>query len=322
MTVENAKKGRSTNGSSPQAETQDSWEQSRPDQMNSNDPLAASKHSKNQAEYSRQTIANEILEAAKTVCGELITDTERTLEKAKYLEGEADRKHVEAHEERERAAAIRQEAEDYREALIDETKRQSTEQLERARATAERECAEMRSRASIESEKMLAEAQIMRAAALEELEAQKIYAEAARFQAASQDSLTQARNRLNFSRTSELLKPVSAVQETTSPGPAPDPVKTNVSDPKTDPSGHQTQIDRATAMAVSAIEIEPSPEQSPGHAGEADGSASDPIPALVKLRNMQDAASRAVDAAVAEERKPANLKKRATKSKRTTTKKS
>ena len=166
--------------------------------------MLASKLTKSEAEISRQTIANEILEAAKTVCGELIADTERTLEKARYLEGEADRKHVEAHEERERAAAIRQEAEEYREALIEDTKRQSGEQLERARSTAERECAEMKSRASIESEKMLAQAQVMRAAALEELEAQKIYAEAARFQAASQETLTQARNRLNYSRTSDL----------------------------------------------------------------------------------------------------------------------
>ena len=226
MTSENAKTNRSINGSGTHAATMDTWEQSSPDSASSADTLLASKLTKSEAEISRQTIANEILEAAKTVCGELIADTERTLEKARYLEGEADRKHVEAHEERERAAATRQEAEEYREALIEDTKRQSGEQLERARSTAERECAEMKSRASIESEKMLAQAQVMRAAALEELEAQKIYAEAARFQAASQETLTQARNRLNYSRTSDLLKPAS-VSHASSPETTPRPVKTN-----------------------------------------------------------------------------------------------
>ena len=237
--------------------------------------------------------------------------------KGKVSGREADRKHVEAHEERERAAAIRQEAEEYREALIEETKRQSTEQLDRARATAERECAEMKSRASIESEKMLAEAQIMRAAALEELEAQKIYAEAARFQAASQETLTQARNRLNFSRTSDLLRPASVTHET-SPEPTPRPVKNNVSDPETDPAGHQSQIDRATAIAMGGLEIDPPTETTNGENTNSSAGAINPI---TELRNMQEAASRAVDAAVAEEKKPANLK-RTTRSKKTTTKKS
>ena len=49
------------------------------------------------------------------------------MEKARYLEGEADRKHVEAHEERARTIAIRQEAEEYREALIEDAKRQSSD---------------------------------------------------------------------------------------------------------------------------------------------------------------------------------------------------
>ena len=194
MTSENSNTSKSTNGSSPYTEESGPRVQSQIGQANGNDPLTASKRSKSEAEYARQNISNETLEAAKTVCGELIADTERTLEKARYLESEADRKHVEAHEEWERAAAIRQEAEEYRETLIEDTKRQAAEQIERTRATAEWECSEMVERASIDSEKMMAQAQVMRAAALEELEAQKIYAEAAKFQSASQETLNQARN--------------------------------------------------------------------------------------------------------------------------------
>ncbi len=117
----NAKKVTSANGSGSYTAAIDPWEQSRSDQTDGQEPLAVSKFAKGEAENTRQNIANEILEAAKTVCGELIADTERTLEKARYLEAEADRKHIEAHEERERAADIRLEAEEYRESLIEKS---------------------------------------------------------------------------------------------------------------------------------------------------------------------------------------------------------
>ena len=256
----------------------------------------SSKLAKGEAEIARQNIANEILEAAKTVCGELIADTERTLEKARYLEAEADRKHVEAHEERERAADIRLEAEEYRESLIEDAKRQSSDHLERARASSERECTELKQKASIEAEKMMAQAQVMRAAALEELEAQKIYAEAARSNRLRRETLDQARNRLDSARTSSLLK--SAIQkQPEAPAPVAEPIKNNVTDPGSDPAGHQSQIDRATAMVLGGINIDPPDTGSNGHTGAMD--------ALEELRSMQEAASRAVDAALADERKPA-----------------
>ena len=309
MTSETSNTSKSTNGSSPHAEASGLWDESQLGQTSGNDPLTASKRSKSEAEYARQNIANEILEAAKTVCGELIADAERTLEKARYLEGEADRKHVEAHEERERTATIRQEAEEYRETLIEDAKRQAAEQIERARAAAERECSEMVERASIDSEKMMAQAQVMRAAALEEMEAQKIYAEAAKFQSTSQETLNQARNRLGFARISALLKPGTS-KPTGPPTSVEQPANGAVTDPGPDPAGHQGQIDRSTAMATGAISFESA-------TGPTDG-AKDAITSLVELRNMQEAASKAVDAAVAEERKPTR-QKRTTKSKKTST---
>ena len=306
MTSANAKKGTSATGTG--TANPDPWDQSRPDKTISKEPLSASKLVKSEAEYSHQNIANEILEAAKTVCGELIADTERTLEKARYLESEADRKQIEAHEERERATEIRQEAEEYRESLIEDAKRQSSEHIERARAAAERECSEMKQRASIEAEKMMAQAQIMRAAALEELEAQKIYAEAARFKVASQETLTQARNRLDDARTSALLKP-GILKKPQVPREAADPVKNNVSDPGTDPD----HIHRATSIARGTVNVDSWPKSGNGHA--------DAVDSLEELRSMQEAASKAVDAALAEERKPTKPK-RTTKSKKTTKNKS
>ena len=311
MTSAKTKEDTSPNGSSSYAAATDPCERSRSDSAHDHEQLAASKLAKGEAEYARQNIANEILEAAKTVCGELIADTQRTLEKARYLEAEADRKHVEAHEERERAADIRLEAEEYRESLIEDAKRQSTEHIERARTAAERECSEMKQRASIEAEKMMAHAQVMRAAALEELEAQKIYAEAARFKAASQETLDQARNRLDGARTLALLKPGTPKQPQV-PAPPADPVKNNVSDPESDPAGHQSQIDRAADFALGNITFDPPVEADNGH--------TDAMDSLVELRSMQEAASKAVDAALSEERKPAKPR-RTTKRKTTNTNK-
>jgi hypothetical protein len=81
---------------------------------------------------------------------------------------------------------------------------------------------------------MMAQAQVMRAAAIEELEAQKIYAEAAKFQSASQDTLNQARNRLGFARTSALLKP-GAWKPTETSISAEQPAEGPVTDPEQDP---------------------------------------------------------------------------------------
>jgi len=306
LTSANPKKSTSANGSGNYSATVDPWEQSRPD---GTDSLEISRLTKNEAEHTRQGIANEILEAAKTVCGELIADTERTLEKARYLETEADRKHVEAHEERERASDIRLEAEEYRESMIEDAKRQASEHIERARAAAERECSEMKQRASIEAEKMMAQAQVMRAAAQEELEAQKIYAEAARFKIASQETLTQARNRLDESRTSALLKP-GTVKTPQAPAAISERVKNNISDPGNDPAGHQGQIDRASAIATGTIDV----------GTESGYDRANAMESLRELRNMQEIAARAVDHALAIEKKPAKAK-RTIKRKKTTAKK-
>ena len=203
---------------------------------------------KNDAEHARQTIANEILEAAKAVCGELIVDTERTLEKARFLESEADRKHLESHEEIQLSEGIRRDAEEFRDSMLEEAKRQADELLERARATAERETSEMKQRASIEADKMMAHARVMRGAAAEELEAQKIYAEAARFKSDSQGTLSQARSRFGTGRTEALIKDSSRPKAEKVQAPAPRPVKTNKEVDGADVD-HQVKVNRAAELA-------------------------------------------------------------------------
>ena len=279
--------------------TADPWEQSRIRNAVADDTLSSAQAVKNDAEHARHTIANEILEAAKTVCGELIADTERTLEKARFLEAEADRKHLESHEELQRSEEIRKGAEEYRDALIEEAKNDAEELLQRARSTADRETSEMKQRASVEADKMMAHARVMRDAAAEELEAQKIYAEAARFKADSQGTLSQARSRLDTGRTEALIqasrrpKPQKASAPSSSRA-----VKTNKEAEGADVD-HQSKVNRAAelANALAASATPPDTDSNGnGHAGA--------IEALEQLRGMQKAASRAVDAALANKPKP------------------
>ncbi len=291
--------------------TVDPWEQSRTGNPANNDELGTAQAAKSDAENARQTIANEILEAAKAVCGELIADTERTLEKARFLEGEADRKHLEAHEEVQRSEEIRKDAEEYRDSLVEEAKNQAEELLQRSRATAERETSEMKQRASIEADKMMAHARVMRDAAAEELEAQRIYAEAARFKADSQGTLSQARSRLGSGRTEALIKASSRPKTERVSAPAARPIKTNKDVGGAD-IDRQSKVNRAADLAKtlggSATPHDNDSNVANGHTGA--------IEALEQLRGMQKAASKAVDAALASKPKPAKAQKKKASPKR------
>ena len=236
------------------------------------------------------------------MCGELISDTERTLQKARYLESEADRKHLEAHTELERAEDTRRDAELYRDEIIEEAKRQAEEILDRGRATAERESSEMKQRASIESEKMLASARVMREAASEEMEAQKIYAEAARFKADSQGTLRQAQTRLVEGRTEAQIKS-SARDIPEPPAPPASVVKTirsGVGDASVD---HQAKVNQAAALANALAQ---SVEPPKGNVGKTKDDS--PSQALEELRDMHKAASKAVNAAMAKNKKTTKAK--------------
>jgi hypothetical protein len=115
------------------------------------DQLAQAKASRTQAESARQKIANEILEATKGVCQKLIADGEQTLQKAKKLEAEAQRKHREAHAELEKARAARTEAQDFAEKLKSEAQKKAQERLDQAKA--------IRAEADAYRDKVMAEVQ-------------------------------------------------------------------------------------------------------------------------------------------------------------------
>ena len=115
------------------------------------DQLAQAKASRTQAESARQKIANEILEATKGVCQKLIADGEQTLQKAKKLEAEAQRKHQEARAELEKAQAARAEAQAFAERVKSEAQKKAQERLDQAKA--------IRAEADVYRDKVMVEVQ-------------------------------------------------------------------------------------------------------------------------------------------------------------------
>ena len=176
--------------------------------------LALSQASRVEAESERQRVAKGIVDATKQACQELIADGEKVLKKAKWLESEAERKHqaaeivigkantaraeADAYSQKVKsdADAFRSDAESHGERAVAEARHQAKEILDRARAAALRECAELRQQASFEAKQMLSQAQVIRTAAREELEAHRIYVEAARLNSESHEVLIRSRTQV------------------------------------------------------------------------------------------------------------------------------
>lgn len=96
--------------------------------------LTRAKASRVHAEAARQKINSEIMDATKRLYQTLVEEGEQTLERAKKLEAEAELKMLESQRELQHAKNIRQEADSYRQKVIDQTKDQSQEMLQQAQA--------------------------------------------------------------------------------------------------------------------------------------------------------------------------------------------
>jgi hypothetical protein len=96
-------------------EAQSAWEHSGEYDLRVENQLTLAKASRGQAELTRQRIAEEILEATRERCQELIASGNRALQNAKRLETEAEWKYTETLDELARAEFIRGQAEAERE---------------------------------------------------------------------------------------------------------------------------------------------------------------------------------------------------------------
>lgn len=149
--------------------------------------LIKARTDRSQAEMERQKVAQEILEATKDACREIVANAKQTLAKAKHHLQDAERKSWEAQRESEQAIAIRKEAQRFKEKLVVETEDQAHEMLRKAKIDAESEYRELKAQAANEVQRVMAQAEALRAAAREELETQRVFSEAAMFK-------TEARN--------------------------------------------------------------------------------------------------------------------------------
>ena len=171
------------------------WEEAVAFDVTMENRLVRAKASRSLAERERQRIAGEILEATKEVCEEIIAEGQRAMDRARQLESLAVQKHKESQGELEQAQAVRVESEGYREKIMAEVEREAKEALNRARSSAEQECLKLKDSACLEAKRMLDHAEMMRASAEEELETQRIYTEAARLKAESQEVLALIRSK-------------------------------------------------------------------------------------------------------------------------------
>ena len=154
--------------------------------------LTKAKSTRSEAELERQRVANEILEATREVCKSIISDSKRSLEKARRAESEAENKLLESQHDRDQSQALKVEAE----AFYENARQRAEELVNQSRAAAERESMEIKQQTTLEAQRMLAHVEAIRSAAKEELEAQRIYVETARLKLEARGILAQLQEEL------------------------------------------------------------------------------------------------------------------------------
>ena len=170
----------------------DRWEQAVGYDLAVETQLAKAKSTRSEAELERQRVANEILEATREVCKSIISDSKKSLEKARRAQSDAENKLLESQHEKDQSQALKIEAE----AFLVNAQQRAEELVKQLRAAAERESMEIKQRSTLDAHRMLAHVEAIRNAAKEELEAQRIYVETARLKLEAQGILTQLQEEL------------------------------------------------------------------------------------------------------------------------------
>ena len=173
------------------------WRQVASHRGSARDDLAAARASRSKAEMERQRIAAEALDTTRQACGELMSETERQLMRAKEVEAQVEKKLSEAQEYLSKSELTRAEAESYREKIVAEAHQELQRIRDEARSVAMDECAELKRHVAYEVEALLADIDAMKAAAQEELEAQRIYTDTARLDTMSRDVRERLMTRVN-----------------------------------------------------------------------------------------------------------------------------
>ncbi len=182
--------------------------------------LSPARQSRARAEMERQRVCQETLAATRESCKEIVAESERKHLSARQVEAEAKGRWGEAEKRMEQVLAARAEADAYREKvmaecssfsdqgiskadayrtrtmgeadayrdkLVSDVQQEAQRVREEARASAVRECEDLKRHVTYEVQCILSEVDALKAAAEEELEAQRIYAETANIRTMSRD---------------------------------------------------------------------------------------------------------------------------------------
>jgi hypothetical protein len=222
----------------------ETWDESEEYDPQAESRLIQAKATRDQAEAVRQKVAEQILEATREKCQELLISGNNALKNAKRLEAEADMWHFEAQEQLKQAESVRVQAdaerntahnnarsleneaetrrseaqaslkqaetveaqsEANRERILADAHRAARDIIDTARMESKQErmesdrlCLELKHQATLEAQRILAQARAIR----EELEAHRIYADAARLKAWSDEILMQVDEQPDQARVS------------------------------------------------------------------------------------------------------------------------
>ncbi|MDA1128710.1 MAG: hypothetical protein O2913_08435 [Chloroflexi bacterium] len=170
--------------------------------------LSTSRVSRSEAESMRQRVGNDIVEATRDLCQKLVTEAEMAAGNARKLETAAKSMFADAENKRDQAAQTVRDADQYKRDAWSASERDIQEYRDKAVAAAESKCREMMQNAQNEAQRMMTQAEIVRDAVQEELEAQRIYTEAARMMAESNETLAEFREKTTIGVS--CIKPVES----------------------------------------------------------------------------------------------------------------
>lgn len=176
--------------------------------------LSSARANRSDAESMRQRVGNDIVEATRDLCQKLVNEAEKAAENARTLEVAAKEMFADAQSKRDQATQAVSDADQYQRDSMSAAERESQDYRDKAVAATEIKCRDMIQNVQAEVQRMMIQAELVREAVQEELEAQRIYTEAARMMAESNDTLAQFRE-----KTAAVMAAVPAGEPVRGPSP-------------------------------------------------------------------------------------------------------
>ena len=166
-----------------------------PVDVRSGGELSMARANRSEAESMRQRVGSDIVEATRDLCQKLVTEAEEAAENARRLEVAATTMFADAQSQRDQATQTVSEADQYQTKAMSTAERETQDYRDKAMAATKSKCRDMIKKAQAEADRLMSQAELVREAVQEELEAQRVYTEAARMLAQSNETLAEFREK-------------------------------------------------------------------------------------------------------------------------------